>query len=122
MCSLLSSFTTSWEVHLFFFVGLVSSILLIVGYRTKLAHFICAIVIISIHTRAIILENAGDMFFNCMLVWTFFLPLGISFSIDALKKSLLFKENTISELNNKSFGLNKVKSIFSFAYFAILYQ
>ena len=65
--TLLTSFTKSWEVHIFFIIGLIFSIFLIIGYRTKLSQIICAIVIISIHNRAIILENAGDLMFNNIL-------------------------------------------------------
>ena len=123
MFTLLTSFTKSWEVYLFFLIGLFFSVLLIIGYRSKLSHIICAVVIISIHNRAIILENAGDMFFNSLLIWTIFLPLGLSYSIDALKKSLVgFKENTIEELNNKNFGINYPIKITSLAYFAVLLQ
>ncbi len=123
MFNLLSTFTKSWEVHLFFLIGIIFSIFLIIGYKSKLSHIISAIVIISIHNRAIILENAGDMFFNSVLIWTLFLPLGISYSIDSLKNSLAtFKENNIDDLNNRDFGLNKPKKIYSLAFFAMLYQ
>ena len=119
----LTSFTKSWEVHLFLFIGVIATICLILGYRTKLAHLISAIVIISLHNRAIILENAADMFFNSILVWTLFLPLGITYSIDALKKSLSeFKDDSIEHLNNRDLGLNKPSKICSLAYFAVLYQ
>ena len=123
MFNLLSTFTKPWEVYTFFFIGIVFSISLIIGYRTKLSQIICTLVIISIHTKAIILENAGDMFFNCILVWALFLPLGIAYSVDSLLKSLnKYKENNIEDLNNRDFGINKPKTIFSLAYFAILYQ
>ena len=75
--TLLSTFTTSWEVHLFFLVGLICSLLLIIGYKTKLSQIISAIVIISIHNRAIMLENAGDLFFNNLLILSLFLPFAI---------------------------------------------
>ena len=123
MFTLLTSFTKSWEVHIFLFIGIIGSICLTIGYKTKLAHIISAIVIISLHNRAIILENAADMFFNSILIWTLFLPLGISYSIDALKKSLSdFKDNSIENLNDKNLGINKPSKIYSLAYFAILYQ
>ena len=120
--TLLSTFTTSWEVHLFFLIGLIFSLLLILGYKTKLSQIICAVVIISIHNRAIMLENAGDLFFNNLLILALFLPLGVSFSLDSLKKSLFYKENTPDDLNNNSLGINKPRDIFSLGYFAILIQ
>jgi len=123
MFTLLTSFTKTWEVELFFIIGLIFSFFLIIGYKTKLSHVICAIVIISIHNRAIMLENACDMFMNSILIWTLFLPLGISYSIDSLKNSLnYFRENSVSELNNREYGISKPKKVFSVAYFAMLYQ
>ena len=119
--TLLKTFTKSWEVHLFFIVGLISSIMLIVGYRTKLFQIFSTIIIISIHNRAIMLENAGDFVVNSLLILSLFLPLGVSFSIDALKKSLQYKENNTDDLNNK-IGKNIPSNIFSLAYFAILLQ
>lgn len=110
-------------VHLIFIIGILFSILLMIGYRSKFSHFIITIIIISIHVSVTKVGNSGDMFLNCMLIWTFFLPLGRSISIDSLIKSLTtFKENTLLELNNKSLGVNKPKQVYSIAYFAVLFQ
>ena len=84
----------SFIVHLIFAIGILSSILLMIGYRSKLFHFITAIIVISIHVYVTKVGNSGDMFLNCMLIWTLFLPLGKSLSLDSLIKSLSnFKEN-----------------------------
>ena len=121
--TLLNVFTLSWEVHLFFMIGMFFSILLIIGYKTKLSQIMCAIIIISIHNRAIMLENAGDFFMNCMLVWTIFLPLGVSFSIDSLSKSLgKYNEYTIKDLNNRKYGRNIPETLYSLGFFCVLYQ
>ena len=120
--TLLTTFTKSWEVHLFFLVGLIFSIFLIIGFKTKLSQVVCAIIIISIHNRAIILENAGDLMFNNILILTLFLPLGVSFGIDSLRKSLKYKELNPDDLNNKEIGKNSPYQIFSLAFLAILLQ
>lgn len=121
--SLLNSFTLSWEVHLFFIVGIIFSIMLTIGYKTKLSQILCAIIIISIHNRATMLENAGDFYMNCMLVWSAFLPLGISFSIDSLKKSLILsKEQSVEHLNNRKLGVNKPQTLYLLAFFCMIYQ
>ena len=44
--TLLNTFTSSWEVHLFFLVGIVFSLMLIFGYKTKLSQIMCAVIII----------------------------------------------------------------------------
>ena len=121
--TLLNTFTSSWEVHLFFSLGIIFSLMLIFGYKTKLSQIMCAVIIISIHNRAIMLENAADFFMNCMLIWTMFLPLGISFSIDSILKTLrLKKEISIDDLNNRKFGFNKPVTIYSYAYFCMIFQ
>ena len=113
----------SFTVHLVFIIGIIFSILLMIGYKSKLSHFITAIIIISIHVFVTRVGNSGDMFLNCMLIWTFFLPLGKSLSIDRLFKSLsAFQENSIEDLNNRTKGFILPKQIYSIAYFAILFQ
>ena len=94
-----------------------------IGYRSKLFHFITAIIIISIHVYVTKVGNSGDMFLNCMLVWTLFLPLGKSLSLDSLIKSLSnFTENKVDELNDRTKGINSPSQIYSIAYFAMLFQ
>jgi len=69
------------------------------------------------------LENAGDFYMNCMLIWTAFLPLGISFSIDSLRKSLKFyNEQSVDKLNDREYGINKPKTLYLFAYFCMIFQ
>jgi len=120
--TLLTTFTTSWEVHLFFMIGIFSSIMMIVGHRTKFFQIICTVILISIHNRAIMLENAGDFVVNSLLILSLFLPLGISFSIDSLRRSMKFKETSVCELNEKNFLKSSRVEIFSLGYLAILIQ
>ena len=63
------------------------------------------------------------MFVNCILIWTLFLPLGKSISIDSLISSLKnHKENNLDELNDRTHGINKPTQIYSLAYLAMLFQ
>ena len=110
-----------WMIDLFFIIGMISSILLILGYKTKLSHLISAIILISLHNKVILVENAGDFVMNCMIIWTFFLPLGSAISLDSLKLSLKnLNDSNVTDLNHK------IKSpdyqYCSIAYFAILLQ
>ena len=67
------------------------------------------------------MENAGDFVMNCMIVWTFFLPLGSAISIDSLKYSLKqHNDSTTDDLNIKNNRLHLEYS--SIAYLAILLQ
>ena len=109
-----------WMIDILFIVGLFFSILFIIGYKTKLSHLISGIILLSLHNRVVLVENAGDFVLNCMIVWTFFLPLGSAISLDALKLSLKsINDSTTVDLNNKIPQSNQYCSI---AYFAILFQ
>ena len=113
----------SLEVHIIFLIGIFFSITLILGYKTKLSHLITTIIIIGIHSQAVNLGNSGDTFLNSILIWTLFLPLGKSFSLDSIIKSLKeFKESKVEDLNDRINGMNKPIQIYSIAYFAVLFQ
>ena len=113
----------SIEIHIVFLIGILFSITLMIGYKTKFSHLITSIIIIGIHSQAVALGNSGDLFLNSILIWTLFLPLGQSFSLDSLIKSLKeFKELNVEDLNNRIDGVTKPIQIYSIAYFAILLQ
>ncbi|MDC0145433.1 DCC1-like thiol-disulfide oxidoreductase family protein [bacterium] len=113
----------SIETHIIFLIGILFSLALMVGYKTKLSHLISAAIIISIHSQATAVGNSGDLFLNSILIWTLFLPLGKSFSLDSIIKSLRdSKELKVEDLNNRTYGINKPIQIYSIAYLAILLQ
>ena len=118
--TLLPAFNQEWEIQIFMFIGLVSAFFFIIGYRTKLFQIIVSIVVLSLHNKVTTLENGGDMVVNNFIIWSLFLPLGISLSIDSIKNSL----KNSSEENSET--LNKFKSekfnYYSLAYFACLMQ
>jgi hypothetical protein len=60
------------------------SILLIFGYKTKIAVMSSWILLISIHTRNPMILQGGDLFFRVILFWAMFLPLNIRYSVDSL--------------------------------------
>jgi len=119
--SLLHSFRSSGVMTVFFIITMIATLSLLIGYRTKLSHFLTLVGILSIHNYRIILENGGDMAFNTFLVWSFFLPLGKSLSIDSLRKSLkINKEQSPDDLNASPPKLST--NYFHLAYFAFLIQ
>ena len=121
--SLLHTFNSSWEIDLFFIVGFLFSIFLMLGYKTKLSHLITVIIVISLHNRVVLIENAGDFVMNCMLVWTLFLPLGKSISLDSLRYSLKnINEYDTGDLNNRTQYSYDLSKYYSIAYFAVLFQ
>ncbi len=91
---LLEAFSSPWRISihyasgmawfqglLFLLNGLFASMLLF-GYRTPLATFLCWFFMISLHNRNVMVLQAGDLYFHQLLFWSLFLPLGASFSLD----------------------------------------
>ncbi len=59
---------------------------LLVGFRTRLATFLCWIFLVSLENRNSLILNAGDTYLRMLLFWGMFLPLGARASIDATFK------------------------------------
>ena len=59
---------------------------LLVGFYTRLATIGSWILLASLYTRAPFAVNGGDTLLLLLLFWSMFLPLGQSWSVDALRK------------------------------------
>lgn len=70
-----------------FAVAAIAGLMLLVGYRTKIATLSCWLMTVSLHARNTFLLDAGDDLLRSLLFWSLFLPLGHSYSIDARKKA-----------------------------------
>ena len=64
-------------------VAALSAMALILGYRTRLSTLVSFVLLGSLHFRAPMLLQGGDMLLVVMLFWSVFLPLGARYSIDA---------------------------------------
>ena len=69
-----------------FIVAGIASLMLLVGYRTRVATITCWILTISLHARNRFLLDGGDDLLRSLLFWSLFLPLGLRYSVDARKK------------------------------------
>ncbi len=74
---------TSFVTGLLFVIHAVFAVMLLVGYRTRLANFGTWILLISLHTRNPYLLQGGDALLRMMLFWSLFLPLGARYSVDS---------------------------------------
>jgi predicted DCC family thiol-disulfide oxidoreductase YuxK len=83
-------FMASWtdEAAFLFVLCFLVYFCLLIGYRTRLAHFLSFLACISLHNRIQFAENGGAVAMACLVLWTMFLPLGRRFSVDALLASL----------------------------------
>lgn len=96
---------------------------LLIGWRTKLFQILSLVAVVSLHSRAVILENGGDVVMNLLAAWTAFLPLGQRFSVDALLKSLRQRrESNPAHLDGHYEDPDTNKPFYSLAVFGILIQ
>ena len=85
---------TRWSLHLLsgsayfqaalFVLAAVFALLLLVGYRTRLATFVTWLLLLSLQSRNWMILNSGDVVLRLTLFWSLFLPLGARFSVDSL--------------------------------------
>lgn len=75
---------------------------LLIGWRTRLMQVLSLIAVLSLHGRVTLLENGGDWMLGELALWTAFLPLGLRFSVDAVRASLRKRrETTAAELADR---------------------
>ena len=71
-------------IGFFFFLQLLASVALLVGWRTRFTTLFCWLLLISVHARNPMVLNGGDIYLRVMLFWMLFLPWGHRWSWDAL--------------------------------------
>lgn len=103
--SLYFAFSTPGEVRVLIAIHLLVCVLLLIGWQTRVMQVLSAVLIISLNTRNIMLENGGWVVLGLLTVWSMFLPLGRRFSVDALRRSLKARrEGTAEALNDPAPG------------------
>ncbi len=87
------------EAAIWFVIAFICFFCFCIGYRTRLFHALSFLMTTSLHNRVLFAENWGGVAIGVLMVWTFFLPLGRRFSVDALRASLRARpEETPAEL------------------------
>lgn len=64
-------------------VQLVSALCLLAGHRTRLATFVCWLLLASLDSRNLLINNGADSMIRMLAFWSIFLPLGARWSLDA---------------------------------------
>src|SRR6266545_2524301 len=112
--------SSSREVIFAFAVTLLVYLLFTVGYRTRLFHVLSFVCVTSLHSRNLMAELPSDAPLHLWVGWSFFLPLGARFSIDAIRRSLIRgRDAVIADLNA---GAEAPVAISSIAIFGMLLQ
>lgn len=70
-----------------FCVSAVFAVMLLLGYRTRWASVACWLLLLSLHARNPLLQDAGDKILRLTLFWSMFLPLGARASLDARRQT-----------------------------------
>lgn len=105
-----------WQVVLFLVAGFFA-LMLLVGYRTKLASFMSWLLLASLLNRNIFIIQAGDILLLVMAFWSIFLPIGARWSIDAALRPELKKQPNLLIYDNKN-----SQQYFSVATIAVIFQ
>jgi len=74
---------TAWFEALLFILAAFFALMLVIGYRTRLATWISWFLLISLHIRNPLVIQGGDVLLRLLLFWSIFLPLGASYSVDS---------------------------------------
>jgi predicted DCC family thiol-disulfide oxidoreductase YuxK len=101
--SLFHAFSTPGEAHFALAVTLVVYVLFLIGHWTRVFHVLSVVFLVSLTSRNILLENAGNYAAIAILLFTAFLPCGSRFSLDSLRASLQLRdEHRDEELNDRA--------------------
>lgn len=79
----LLAFDKPWQVFLYFVFSIIAAVFLLLGFKTRLASFVNAILHIGIINRSLFLVYGGDSVLLIFLIWSVFLPLGEKYSLDS---------------------------------------
>ncbi|MGB0412527.1 MAG: HTTM domain-containing protein, partial [Pikeienuella sp.] len=101
--TLLRTFDSLALVWVVWAIGIVGGLMMIMGWRTRLATVMCWLVCLALVGRNPLATQGGDTLLTLVLFWGMFLPLGAVFSVDAA----LNPENRRGEgvANIATFGL-----------------
>ena len=69
-----------------FCLNYVWALMLLFGYRTRIANFLCWIFLLSLHNRNPLILQAGDDLLRLLLFWGLFLPWNKRYSVDSERK------------------------------------
>lgn len=119
--SIYHAFSTRGEVLVAFALTALAYLVYTVGFKTRIMQVVVLVLLTSLHSRNILLENGGDVVANILALWTCFLPLGRRFSVDALLASFReVQEHNARELAGRDQPFTDRRPFVSLAFAAIV--
>ena len=73
-------------MDLLFVIAGILSVLLMLGYRTRLVTVLSWLFLVSLNNRNLMIQQAGDELISVLAFWAIFLPIGARYSVDAALK------------------------------------
>ncbi len=96
------------------------ALMLLIGYRTRLATVVSWILIISLHDRNFLILQGGDDLMRMLLFWGMFLPLGARWSADhALAEPTLPEKNRHRSMGSIAFGIQILLMYWTSAFYKL---
>ena len=121
--SVYHAFGTRTEVGMLLAFHLVVNVMLLIGWHTRIMNVLAAVLITSLNSRNIMVENGGYVVTNLLTIWAMFLPLGTRFSVDAVRRAWKRKsERTCQALDDPAVYARDAAPIASLAVLAIILQ
>ncbi len=68
-------------ISLFFMIGIIAAVCILLGYKTRLALVGSLVLLISLHQRNPLILQSGDHVIKMLLFWSIFLPVSERFSV-----------------------------------------
>lgn len=100
--SLFLSFSTPAEVNLAFGLTTLVFVLFMIGWRARLLSVVSFVLVTSLDSRLILVENGGYVVVNLLASWAMFLPTDARFSVDAWLRGRRMTATTVDALNERS--------------------
>lgn len=104
-------YTSHYAVVAFvFLVALSAGITITVGYKTRLSVFIGFLAVSAIDARNPFVLSYADFYYHLLFFWSVFLPLGATWSIDAIQSQLYSDQTVINSIDTTEpyFGFGSV--------------
>ena len=74
-------------------VHVIAAVSLLLGFRTKLATFVCLVLLWSVQVRNPLITTGGDVLLRVLMAWMLMLPTNACWSMDSRKKQGLLSNN-----------------------------
>lgn len=106
---------TEWSAKFVLFTYILTSVFVMIGFKTRISTFVCFILMVSMQNRNYSILNSGDTLMRCMLFLLIFAPTHVKYSVDSF---LMRKRGTPYSPTISILTIRLMQLQFSLVYFA----